>query len=339
MSSVYTEFVTERKIEDLENYYIGQTPAPILSVKSSDTVDSVLRLLREKSISSVPVLDEKKSDTGNGTPYVAVVNATDLLIAFAFQPVFNTYDTDTKVSELKESTLSQVSEQQKKVLSYPVSDFAGLSLESKKLWTYTEKDSLSQVFDAFSAGVHRVLISHATRDKPYWTFVSQTDVLRYLKVQSYPRETKIHDIFLQSLSSLKLGTYSKDTKVFTLDAKETAIAGFRKMIQRNELSALPVVNADGRLVETLSASDFRHVNLDNFKDVLLPVADFLKKQRGIFQQILVTAQADEPLYSVVDKLLLTGVHRVWVVDREGKPTGVVSLTDIIKAFSVYAPSS
>jgi CBS domain-containing protein len=337
--SIYSDFVSKQTIENLENYYIGQTPSPVITVKSSDTVDAVLKVLREKSISSVPVVDEKKTETGNGTPYVAVVNATDLLTAFAFQPVFNTYDTETKLSELKEDTLKQVTEQQKKVLSASVSDYTGLSLESKRIWTFTEKDSLNKLFDAFSAGVHRVLVSHATRDKSYWTFVSQTDVLSYLKAQSYPRESKIHYVFLESLSSLKLGTASTDSKVFTLGAKETAIAGFRKMIQRNELSALPVVNAEGKLVETLSASDFRHVSLENFKDVLLPVVDFLKKERGLFKQTLVTAKADEPLYSVVDKLLLTGVHRVWVVDGEGKPTGVVSLTDIIKSFSAYAPTA
>jgi len=336
--SDYSKYVGTQTIQDVENYYIGQTPSPLITVKTTDTVEAVIKVLRENNILSVPVVDEKQTTASNGTPYVSVVSATDLLTAFAFQPVFNSYDTDSKLSELKEDTLSQVAAEQKKVLSTQVGNYAGLSLEGKRVWAFKEKDPVSKLLDAFSVGIHRVLVSHETRSTPYWTFVSQTDVLRYLKVQSYSRNSKIHEIFLNSLSSLKLGQASSDKKLFTLHEKTSAISGFRQMLERNELSALPVVNEEGKLVETLSASDFRHISLDNIKDSLHSTGAFLAKRRGQFKQVLVTAVANEPLYSAVDKLLLTGVHRVWVVNGAGKPTGVVSLTDIIKTFSSYAPS-
>jgi len=109
------------------------------------------------------------------------------------------------------------------------------------------------------------------------------------------------------------------------------------MISRNELSALPIVNDKGQLMGTLSSSDFRGIGLDNFKDTLLPVNRFIILARAGKKQQHRTVRPDEILSSVVDKLLLRCIHRVWVVDHENKPVAVMSLTDIIRTFSIYAP--
>jgi len=111
------------------------------------------------------------------------------------------------------------------------------------------------------------------------------------------------------------------------------------MLQHDELSALPIINNSGKLIDTLSASDFRCVTLESLKDTLLPVCEFLKKERGKLGYDLVMGAVDETLFSIVDKIMVSGHHRVWIVDNHRKPIGVVSLTDIIKAFSDYAPKS
>jgi len=335
--SDYADYVRSQTIADVEAYTnIGQVHKDIVSVEATDTVEEVLKVLKDNYIVSVPVVD-KKSTSVNGTPFYAIANIVDLLTAFAFQPVFGTFDTDSSLKELKEETLATLVATQTKVLKSPVSNYVGLSSESKTLWAFDEKESLSRILDIFSVGVHRVLVSHKSRENNYWSFVSQTDVLRYLKVQSYRREAKIKGVFLTKLSDLTLGG-QQDQKFSTLPETASAITGFRTMIQNNELSALPIVDESGKLINTLSAADFRHVSLENFKETLLPASKFLTLHRGK-RYVSITARADELLSSIVDKLLLRAVHRVWIVDADGKPTGAVSLTDIIKTFSIYAPSS
>jgi len=334
--SKITQFLATQKIENLENYLTGQKPDPILCVKTTDTVQEVLKALLEHSLHAAPVIDTQQPQTLNGTPFVAVVSVVDLLTAFAFQPVFTEFNTDMKLSELKEETLKKVVEAQHAVLRSSISEFLGLSSEGKRLWVFSEKDTLDKLFDAFCVGVHRVLVAHNLRSTPYWTFITQMDVLRWLKNQSFQCDSMFHEVFLQPISSLSLGTMND--KVFTFSCEHSAIRGFRFMLQHNELSALPIVDKSGKLIDTLSASDFRGVNLENLKDTLLPVCDFLKKARGKMEFDLVMGTADEPLYSIVDKVMVHGHHRVWIVDGK-KPTGVVSLTDIIKTFSDYAPKS
>jgi CBS domain-containing protein len=333
-----TQFLVTQKIVNLENYLPGQKPDPILCVKTSDSVQEVLKALLEHSLHAAPVIDPQQPQTLNGTPFVAVVSVVDLLTAFAFQPVFTEFNTDMKLSELKEETLKKVLEAQQAVLRSSTSEFLGLSLEGKRLWVFSEKDTLDKLFDAFCVGVHRVLVAHNLLSTPYWTFITQMDVLRYLKNQSFQCDSMFHDIFLQPISSFSLGTMKDKDKVFALTFEHSAIRGFRFMLQQNELSALPIIDKSGNLIDTLSASDFRGVNLENLKDTLLPVCDFLKKARGKMEYDLVTGTADEPLYSIVDKVMVHGHHRVWIVEGK-KLIGVVSLTDIIKTFSDYAPKS
>jgi len=334
--SKITQFLATQTIENLENYLPGQKPEPILCVKTTDTVQEVLKALLEHNLHAAPVIDSMQPQTMNGTPFVAVVSLVDLLTAFAFQPVFTEYDTDMKLSELKETTLKKVFEAQQLVLRSSISDFLGLSLEGKRLWVFAEKDTLDKLCDAFCVGVHRVLVAHHSRMAPYWTFLTQMDVLRYLKNQSFQCDAMFHEMFLQPISSLNLGTMRD--KVFTFSSQHSAIRVFRFMLQHNELSAIPIVDNSGKLIDTLSVSDFRSVNLENLSDTLLPVCEFLKKVRGKMEFELIMGTADEPLYSIVDKIMVHGHHRVWIVD-EKKPIGVVSLTDIIKSFSDYAPKS
>jgi len=334
--SKFTQYLGTQTVENLENYLPGQKPDPILCVKTSDTVQEVLKALLEHNLHAAPVIDPQQPQTLNGTPFVAVISLIDLLTAFAFQPVFNEYDTDMKLSDLKEETLKKVLEAQNLVLHSSISEFLGLSLEGKRLWVFSEKDTLDKLFDAFCVGVHRVLVAHGARSTPYWTFITQMDVLRYLKNQSFQCDSMLHNIFLQPISSLSLGTISKD-KILTFSSDHSAIRAFRFMLQHNELSALPIVDRSGRLVDTLSASDFRGVNLENLKDTLLPVCEFLKKARKMECDLIMETK-DAALFSFVDKILVHGHHRVWIV-ADKKPIGVVSLTDIIKAFSDYAPKA
>jgi CBS domain-containing protein len=329
-----SQYFGKQTIEQIEHYYIDQKPNPVISATSDQTVEEVLKLLRETEIHSVPIRDPKQKITSNGTPFLGMANTVDLLTAFAFQPVFNTYDTDKKIGELREDTLKQLNKEQQRVLKSPIAECMGISLESQRLQGFSEKDPVYKIIDSFSVGNHRALIFH--QKDPQWSFLSQIDVLRYLKDQSYSADSMLHDLFKMPLYSLKL--VRANQKMTMINSRRSAISGFRHMMLHKELSALPVVDEEGKLMETLSTSDFHFITLENFKDVLLPVKDYLEKRRGEFKQTLITVFPDQRLFNVVDAILMTGVHRVWVVDKAHKPVGVISLTDIMKTFSHYAPT-
>ena len=67
---------------------------------------------------------------------------------------------------------------------------------------------------------------------------------------------------------------------------------------------------------------------ENFNDLLLPVVEFLKKTKRLHAPIVVRAETS--FETIVLKLAVTKVHRVWVVDDYERPIGIVSLTDVMR---------
>jgi len=112
----------------------------------------------------------------------------------------------------------------------PVKDCLGMSVESQGLWTYDVSESLSKLFDAFSKGVHRILV---TEQGKILTMLTQTNVLRY---------------FTQNLDSIgdidkpinEIGLF-RPAKVLVLNKEKPALTGFALMAI-HDVRAIPILD-------------------------------------------------------------------------------------------------
>lgn len=52
-----------------------------------------------------------------------------------------------------------------------------------------------------------------------------------------------------------------------------------------------------------------------------------------------TANRNEMLIDVIDRLVEKRIHRLWIVDEHSRPIGVVSMTDICKLICVYVDAT
>ena len=68
-----------------------------------------------------------------------------------------------------------------------------------------------------------------------------------------------------------------------------------------------------------------------FMHLLLPVTQFLKTQHSWKAPVTVTLSST--LETVLLKLCWFRLHRVWIVDEENRPIGVITLTDVLKVFN------
>jgi 5'-AMP-activated protein kinase regulatory gamma subunit len=83
-------------------------------------------------------------------------------------------------------------------------------------------------------------------------------------------------------------------------------------------------------VGTLSASDLRGINDETLNTLTLPVREFLDKVQRKAPASPVRCSPDEKLDTVIDRLIQSRVHRLWITDENQKPVGVVALTDVIR---------
>jgi len=150
-------------------------------------------------------------------------------------------------------------------------------------------------------------------------------ILTQLKLVKYlAPHTRQFDFGNQTIKECKLGNTSA---IYTLPHNATA-ADASKSIVENKVSCVAIVDDDGKLVGSFSASDIRIFGVvPSFDDIAkTSLANFCDK----VQQI--TVRSSETCAEVVDKISDASVHRVWIVDDDDKPVGIVALIEIIEQF-------
>lgn len=205
----------------------------------------------------------------------------------------------------------------------------------KKVTNASGRDALVPLFEdspateavgLLSEGLHRVAV--ANRDGSVLSIVSQMDLVAFLAGHLHMGNCK--EMGALTLDTLGLG---KVDPVSVLET-ETVLVALQKL-KESGVSALAVVNSSGKLVGNFSASDLVGLYRESYPDFLLSVHDYLQKysHRSL---VPFKAHGSDTLLATCKELVATHVHRVWIVDGSDKPTGVVSLTDIMKIVREYS---
>jgi len=125
--------------------------------------------------------------------------------------------------------------------------------------------------------------------------------------------------------------------VVSINESALAISAFEKMVER-EVSGLAVVDDDGKLVGNLSLRDLKLVGFDIhlFWRFYQSIKNFIVKLRKEYQEKhnrpkhIVHVTADVTLGHVLELLATNNIHRVYIVDKDTKPIGLVSLKDLLE---------
>lgn len=126
----------------------------------------------------------------------------------------------------------------------------------------------------------------------------------------------------------------RDLRIGTLNDIETAtedtliIDALRKFVNRR-VSALPLIDADGRLKDIYAKFDVINLAAEktyNNLDVTLKTAN---EHRNEWFEGVQKCTLDETLYDVMERIVRAEVHRLVVVDENDKVIGIISLSDLL----------
>jgi CBS domain-containing protein len=252
-----------------------------------------------RALTAAAVWDEKTNE------FVAIIDIFEIMVTIAWG-CFRQVDAERaplNFSELKAESV------------------IGITAEGQRVWSYEANTPLESLLDAFSKGVHRVIVAPVDqRANPNNSWIlSQTDVLKFL----YQNGKKDMGQLSRSVSELNL--VSRNVKVCTVN--ETVLEASRAIYQAN-IMAVAIVDENRKLVGTFSSSDLRGTTAQNVKEVET------KKLNEYTNKMIYCAENDS-LFDVIAIALKGLVHRVWIVDEQRVPIGVVTLSDIIRNFSPY----
>jgi len=190
--------------------------------------------------------------------------------------------------------------------------------------------SLLEVAHLLSQRYHRVPV--VEKDKCVG-IVSQSTLIAFLAEH---KESLSEDLS-QTLEDVKLGLKS----VVTVSESSTAHEAF-SLIEKSWLSGVGVVDEEGKLIGNTSARDIKALVYDKGQKSLDdPIVDYLAKVRqGQSKEkdraAVTMVRKTDSLGRVIGLLGKTQYHRLFIVDPEGKPIGVVSISDVF-AFASHEP--
>ncbi|XP_043657031.1 uncharacterized protein LOC122622553 isoform X5 [Drosophila teissieri] len=178
--------------------------------------------------------------------------------------------------------------------------------------------------------IHRLpVIDPATGNVLY--ILTHKRILRFLFL--YINELPKPAYMQKSLRELKIGTYNN---IETADETTSIITALKKFVERR-VSALPLVDSDGRLVDIYAKFDVINLAAEktyNDLDVSLRKAN---EHRNEWFEGVQKCNLDESLYTIMERIVRAEVHRLVVVDEHRKVIGIISLSDIL-LYLVLRPS-
>lgn len=213
--------------------------------------------------------------------------------------------------------------------------------------------------------VHRVALFDAAGR--ITNIISQTDILRFM----LKHKEKLGDIL--DLTVAGLGFVGK--KVEAVHPEMSALEAMNLM-NKKKISALVVVDGNKKVIGNFSISDMRTIMSEHFGALSLPVGEFLALEHGTefmgyarvqdegvvgsvghrfvtdrvararprtpgeeVGQKMLLCTPDWTLLQVMESLVGNRIHRLYVVDPEERPIGVITCTDILRKIVEVVHSS
>jgi CBS domain-containing protein len=143
---------------------------------------------------------------------------------------------------------------------------------------------------------------------------------------------------LGSLATAEVGTvFSTDPScIVKVDESTTLDVAFDVMLEAG-VSSVPVVDGSGAMVTILSFSDvkeFGYMKADEAKFALSqPVLWFLSPRKDGTVTALpmppITVAANDAISTVIEVMVASNVHQVYIVDEARRPIGVVSMIELL----------
>ncbi|XP_071513926.1 uncharacterized protein [Panulirus ornatus] len=171
--------------------------------------------------------------------------------------------------------------------------------------------------------IHRLPVIDPTTGNVLY-IVTHKRILKFLYL--YISELPKPSILQKLLRGLEIGTYNN---IITASQDTLIIEALNKFVE-HRISALPIVDADGKLVDIYAKFDVINLAAEgtyNNLDVTLRKAN---EYRNEWFEDVHRCKLDETLGTIMERIVRAEVHRLVVVDEKDQVLGVISLSDILK---------
>jgi len=332
--SAFQKFLETKSVKDILS---EKKQGSVLTLEHSMTVSTALKILKKHNYLSAPVVLAASVMDYDSGDFLGMLDASEILRKLCRET--GIIDEMKKLEKkLNSDTLLEVFEQKfqkiceefwtRKLIQVCGSDVTLLPT----VYSSTDVKTLCQSMLFNTNGpVHRVALLQGSHVK---AIVTQSDVMKFL----YSHKKELGGVLSKKVSDL--GLFDANKGVVCVTADTIALEAFHLMFEK-KLSCVGVTDYDGKLIGNLSASDLRGLEVDRFTSLFRGTADFLKIAKALsrpYATILNAALNDlralaikkeDAFETLLDLVCKHRVHRAYIVDKDAKPLGIITLTDIL----------
>jgi len=291
----------------------------VITVREDAQLKDVINLLAQHRILSVPVLCKDSRDVLGFVDVMDVLTFIVRLVTHGHdmqEAQWSAWANDIITLQAKGEQFGQT--HVKKVMA---------SSKADMYFPVYGQGTVLQAMEHFAAGLHRAAVFNKT-NKVLTSILTQSDVLQLMLKNLTGSSLGV--LGGKTIDELQLGTSSN---VICMSTNALAIHAIYLMFFHN-VSAVAITDENGRLVANFSASELRGLGHKNFDWLLLNISDFLGRIASITPggKLLfpLTCRKSTRIEDAINMLGTYRVHRLWLVDDQGKPEGLMSLTDVMR---------
>jgi len=114
------------------------------------------------------------------------------------------------------------------------------------------------------------------------------------------------------------------------DADKSTVMEVLMKMAKADVSAVPVLNREGKVVDTFSMSDLAGIRKSTLDLLNEPILNFLhtRKNRPPFD---ITCRPNTKIGMALEFIVAYSVNRLWVTDVDQRLLTVISISDVISA--------
>ncbi|KAI9262538.1 hypothetical protein EDC94DRAFT_671612 [Helicostylum pulchrum] len=319
----------------------------VISIEGSLPVEEACNILIKNNISAAPVYNAEvkegsdKSAIVHARSYVGMFDYGDV-IAYILLILQNMPPPDEEIQEGNSYAGENLTFEIKDIIrraiegeEIPVKLASDLS-QKNPFYSILPEATLLSAVEEFAYGTHRVCVLNP--DGSIKSILSQSAVARYIydNQRHFP---DIEAIMNKTLRQLGLG----ESDVIAVNA-DSPVLDALSLMSKYGVSSVAVLGHMGIVLGNISMTDVKHV-MKSYRHQLLWKTCFQFVSLVRTEQGIDDGEDRLPVFDVrletsfgfaIGKLLATKSHRVWVLDERERAIGVVSITDIMRAFASSA---
>lgn len=277
------------------------TPKAVITLDSEDTVEKAVK----NHIQSAPVVNSKTNE---------VLGMVDMLDIVAF--ILSVAPSGHQLSANALKTMEIAGRAMALETLKNVVDFSGRD----PYVPITTNSPLTYAATLFRQGIHRLPVVDE-HTKAVQHIVSQSALIRFI------HEKDLHRGHLKEIGHKTIGQLGLGTGGVVSSPLHDSVFKVLHALRTGDVSAVALVNDTGKLAGNFSATDLKGLYDETMPKLLDTAEDYLEKfSPSSLKPACV--RLDTTVADAVKAMVEDHVHRLWVIDDDFKPTGVITMTDL-----------